>query len=249
MKTGCSLLFFLFFTSNIMAQKEKAIGKIIYERLTRKNVEYIEMWFSGKAYKYSLRIRPDQFLVVKKDYASVEDSLEVVRKNAQIKQMFTEGPPPQIWYGSLAENVVLNKVELNNESVITADTLQLINWQILEDTMTINNMSCQKAVGKTLDGRKLFVWFAPSIPVSVAPYSLRGLPGLILEVGMEDHSVHWKLIELQWPLKEDVYWSIPDKKSIVSKEERKKLTDKHNAAVWELIEYYKKLEKEKAKKN
>ena len=164
--------------------------------------------------------------------------------------MFNEGPPPQIWYGRLNDNIVLSEVELNGQKVITADTLQFVHWEVLEDTMLINGIVCQKAAGRfAIGNKKLAAWFAPSIPTSVAPYTLRGLPGLIFEVTTEDNAVEWKLLQLYWPLKETVKWRMPDRKSIVSKEEQKRLMDKHNAAAWELIEQFKKQEKDRVKKN
>ena len=61
------------------------------------------------------------------------------------------------------------------------DELKPQDWIILEDTMTILNYSCQKAVC-SFRGRDWVAWFAPSIPVSEGPLKFQGLPGLIMKI-------------------------------------------------------------------
>lgn len=54
-------------------------------------------------------------------------------------------------------------------------------WVILEDTLSVGGIVCQKAE-TNFGNRKWIAWFAPSIPISDGPYKFSGLPGLILKV-------------------------------------------------------------------
>lgn len=63
------------------------------------------------------------------------------------------------------------------------------NWQILDDTVSINGYLCQKATMQ-YGNRKWTALFAPSIPISSGPYKFAGLPGLILYVA--DEKEQWK---------------------------------------------------------
>ena len=54
-------------------------------------------------------------------------------------------------------------------------------WVILEDTLSLGGILCQKAE-TNFGNRKWIAWFAPSIPISDGPYKFSGLPGLILKV-------------------------------------------------------------------
>lgn len=56
-----------------------------------------------------------------------------------------------------------------------------LNWTILNDTLLIGNVRCQKAT-VTFGNRNWIAWFAPSIPVSDGPYKFCGLPGLIFRI-------------------------------------------------------------------
>jgi len=73
-------------------------------------------------------------------------------------------------------------------SFILREDLPQIDWQIHPDTKMIGSFQCTKATG-TFGGRVYDVWFTPEIPVSLGPYKLWGLPGLILEAKSRDNMV------------------------------------------------------------
>lgn len=56
-----------------------------------------------------------------------------------------------------------------------------LRWTILEDTLSIGTVRCQKAT-VSFGNRNWIAWFAPSIPVSDGPYKFCGLPGLIFRI-------------------------------------------------------------------
>ena len=60
------------------------------------------------------------------------------------------------------------------------DTARIISWELLPQTKNITSFKCQKARGN-FRGRTYTVWFTNDIPVSMGPWKLNGLPGLILE--------------------------------------------------------------------
>lgn len=56
-----------------------------------------------------------------------------------------------------------------------------MDWDIFEDSVqTIIGYECHKAVTK-FRGREWAVWYADGIPVSLGPWKLNGLPGIILQ--------------------------------------------------------------------
>jgi len=59
--------------------------------------------------------------------------------------------------------------------------LQVLNWQILPDTMQVSGYAAQKAT-TSFAGRDWVAWFAPEIPISDGPYKFNGLPGLIVQL-------------------------------------------------------------------
>ncbi len=55
------------------------------------------------------------------------------------------------------------------------------NWEITEESSTINGYQAQKAYCD-FGGRRWEAWFTPEIPYSEGPYKFCGLPGLILNI-------------------------------------------------------------------
>lgn len=55
------------------------------------------------------------------------------------------------------------------------------NWQLINDTATINGYFTQKAI-TDFGGRSWIAWFCPNIPYNDGPYKFCGLPGLIVKV-------------------------------------------------------------------
>ncbi len=60
-----------------------------------------------------------------------------------------------------------------------------IDWQLMSDSKKIGPYVCQLAVAQ-VGGRKWHAWFAPDVPVSVGPWKLHGLPGLIVSAYDDD---------------------------------------------------------------
>ena len=66
------------------------------------------------------------------------------------------------------------------DTLFVKDKARIISRELLNETKNINSFSCQKAIGN-FRGRTYTVWFTNDIPVSLGPWKLNGLPGLILE--------------------------------------------------------------------
>lgn len=60
-----------------------------------------------------------------------------------------------------------------------------IDWQLMSDSKQIGPYVCQHAVAR-VGGRNWHAWFAPDVPVSVGPWKLHGLPGLIVSAYDDD---------------------------------------------------------------
>ncbi|GHE31853.1 GLPGLI family protein [Sphingobacterium griseoflavum] len=65
----------------------------------------------------------------------------------------------------------------------------VLDWDLLTDTMTVMGYRCQKAV-VDYGGRRWEAWFSTEIPISDGPYKFCGLPGLIVTI--EDATSSWK---------------------------------------------------------
>jgi len=90
-----------------------------------------------------------------------------------------------------------------NTHYIITDSL-FSNWQLTRDTKTIQHLTCYKAIGrftttsgKTAKQSTLIAWYCPSIPNSFGPRGYGGLPGLILQLQVNNVSFSAKKIDLE----------------------------------------------------
>lgn len=58
---------------------------------------------------------------------------------------------------------------------------ETLNWKLLPETQTIDNIKCQKAE-TDYGGRHWTAWFTQEIQIQEGPYVFHGLPGLIIEI-------------------------------------------------------------------
>jgi GLPGLI family protein len=76
------------------------------------------------------------------------------------------------------------------DTIFVKDSARVIKWEIQNEFKKINIYNCQRAKGK-FRGRDYFVWFTSDIPISLGPWKLNGLPGLILEASDSKNMFHF----------------------------------------------------------
>jgi len=73
-----------------------------------------------------------------------------------------------------------------------------IQWEIKKESKTMEGLEVIKAEA-IFRGRKYIAWFTPDIPVSLGPWKLNGLPGLILEAYDETREIQFVFQKLIYP--------------------------------------------------
>jgi GLPGLI family protein len=210
------------FCQNLKSQNFLFNGYINYElKEYSQEPEIIEFWFNQQEYAYTKKIKDfrktTNYKVFlnnvknKKDSIALENIIDSInRKNNELPEKFTAG--------SLKSNIIIqNEYDENQKLVCVSDELNLINWELKNETRLINGYTCQKAEGKF--GNMVYeAWFTSKIPVSVAPFQLRGLPGLIIELINKNTGTIIRAIRVEW---QTVSKSIRycDSKNIISRKE------------------------------
>lgn len=88
------------------------------------------------------------------------------------------------------KNTMNDAMEMLGKVYIVEDSLQMPNWKILNDIKDVAGHICMKAmIQDTVKKQKIIAWFAQDIPVNAGPERLYGLPGLILELDINDGAV------------------------------------------------------------
>jgi GLPGLI family protein len=88
------------------------------------------------------------------------------------------------------KNTMNDAMEMLGKVYIVEDSLQTPNWKILNDIKDVAGHICMKAmIQDTVKKQKIIAWFAQDIPINAGPERLYGLPGLILELDINDGAV------------------------------------------------------------
>ncbi|MCO6480548.1 MAG: GLPGLI family protein [Phaeodactylibacter sp.] len=98
---------------------------------------------------------------------------------------------------------------------IFREPLPHIAWELLPEQKTIGGFTCTKATGN-FGGRIYDVWFTPNLPVSLGPYKLWGLPGMILEAKSRDGRVAYHFQAYYPEVEEEIVLAPPTEGKEVS---------------------------------
>ena len=86
-----------------------------------------------------------------------------------------------------SENKVSDQMTLLGKTYVIEDTLQPQAWKILNDMKEVAGHVCMNATWQdTIKQQNIIAWFALDLPVPGGPERFCGLPGLILEVDIND---------------------------------------------------------------
>lgn len=86
--------------------------------------------------------------------------------------------------------------ELGPKKYLIEDSLKRQSWKMEEGTKTIRGYVCKKATTKSRDGKDVFAWYAEDIQSSTGPETFGGLPGLILEVNVNDAEIVFTALDI-----------------------------------------------------
>jgi GLPGLI family protein len=101
--------------------------------------------------------------------------------------------------------------EMAGKTYIIEDSLKTLNWKILNDIKDVAGHICMKAmVEDTIKKQKIIAWFAQDIPLNAGPERLYGLPGLILELNINDGAVIVEATKIE-PIKITTQMDLPKK--------------------------------------
>ncbi len=97
----------------------------------------------------------------------------------------------------LQKNVEIR--ELAGQKFLVEDTLKRMPWKLTGETKKIQNYDCMKAtmINKA-NNQPIVAWFTEAIPVPSGPAGFGGLPGLILEVDVNDGDMVYKTTKIDF---------------------------------------------------
>lgn len=123
---------------------------------------------------YSLRFTPEESVYTHEDPNGTED-------------IWTWRKDDYLIHRNWATMTRQDLVEMLDRTYIIEDDLHFPKWKILSEIKDIEGYVCMSAETRdTIKGQRIVAWFTDQIPVPAGPEMSGGLPGMILELEVND---------------------------------------------------------------
>ncbi len=132
--------------------------------------------------------------------------------------------PQSNLYRDLKNDKVVESREFMGRDFLIKDDVENFKWKLAGEQKKILQYNCQKAILQDTT-RKVFAWFTAEIPVDAGPAAFSNLPGLILELDIDNGARIYlaSKVELPPPGKKSI--EIPNKGKACTRAEYKKTVD------------------------
>lgn len=194
------------FSGSVTYRLNKDLGVPIYQDFTLLFDQNISIMTAASKYKY--KKVPENLTILKSD-KTLSKLVGHTYINRNTDSIFSQGLVYKTPY-------------------YVKDKIEKTKWKLGTETKDISGFPCQNATGN-FGGRRYKVWFTTAIPVSLGPWKLLGLPGLILYARDDTGSIEFiaKNVELGLPANtvQDKYDNIPKMGAVKSLREFVPLKD------------------------
>jgi GLPGLI family protein len=156
----------------------------------KKDVLVLEIGkYSSKCYSYK-KFQTDSAMISDLERSKALGNISIDARK------YDMGGMSQQFYKNYSKNTITVTDRILRTTYLYIDSLNLFQWQIMTDTTTILNYSCQKATC-TFRGRNYIAWFTPQIPLNEGPLKFGELPGLILRLKDSKDNFEFNCISLE----------------------------------------------------
>jgi len=165
-------------------------GKISYKvKLIENNIKKNDSFLSGltnsfNELTYTLYFKNEISLFFLNEVMEIDNSNKIKRAS-----IFAGN---DLYYINLKEHIFLKQTHFAGNVYLVSLPSNQLNWNITKEEKNIQNFKTYKAEAiKIIDNKyhpeiKVTAWFTPEIPTGIGPKNYFGLPGLILELQVDD---------------------------------------------------------------
>ncbi len=168
-------------------------------------------------------------------FNSNESSFKVVNRLSQNKMeeaAIMVGDGSGVYYLNIDSKEKLHQKEAFGKSFIIKDDLYNVKWVLKNKSKNISQYKCNKATttktvinekGKFV--KKVTAWYTPKIPANFGPIGYGNLPGLILELDIENE-VNFIVKKIELNTKKKIIINKPAKGKLVTPKEFEEISKK-----------------------
>jgi GLPGLI family protein len=175
------------------------------------NTALFELTFSGDQSVYQAK--------------KVEEIQEVTANQGGTRMTMRFGRDNRIVYKNMAEDKMIDSRDFMQKQFLITGPLKARKWKIGSKQKEILGYNCMEASFRVDSATALVAWFAPTLTTANGPSDFQGLPGMILQIDINDGE---RMITATEILTDSVDTSVivaPDKGKEVTAEEFEKIRE------------------------
>lgn len=129
-------------------------------------------------------------------------------------------------YKNYATEKITELRELGPKKYIIEDSLRKQGWKLSDETKTVKGHTCKKATATSRDSLLITAWYAEDIQSPAGPEEYGGLPGMILELNINDAEIVFTALDIVTKgFDKKIVKAPTNGKKVTSKEFQKMLDD------------------------
>lgn len=132
------------------------------------------------------------------DYAYRYEFVEELTEGFEHSNLVSDDTEKYYSYhiGKISGKVDYHLTNYPKKSLNIVDSLPSIKWKISSDTKKVGSFNCTRAVGN-YRGRVIEAYFTTSVPISIGPNNLNGLPGAVILATSHDGDFQFEATKLK----------------------------------------------------
>ena len=186
----------------LMAQANE--GKIIYDESVKVEIDIPEehreqlagLLPDAQTAKKVLIFNSSESIYKDAADQETEEVVEAGSESSGMRIKMVMARPDNQLYKNITDQEVIEKEEMMGRYFRIVDDLPSFPWKLGNESKTILGYTCQNALMNHED-HDVEAWFAPQIPISNGPMQFGQLPGMILELDIDNGQIHVVASDIQ----------------------------------------------------
>ncbi|MEM7368520.1 MAG: GLPGLI family protein [Bacteroidota bacterium] len=159
-----------------------------------------------------------------KNKASDEGPETIEADGGDFKFKMVRSMPDNQIYKNLTTKQTVQLEEFFGKKFLIAGELRTYEWKMTGEQKPIMDMLCLQAISADTS-KKIEAWFTPQIPIGTGPDLLVGLPGIVLEMTLDDGQRKLTATNIEFKEFAEGEIAAPTKGKSVTQEEYKEIVD------------------------
>jgi GLPGLI family protein len=179
--------------ASMASHAQKMEGEVTYEKVYHWTKIYSRLTYLSTEEKDRMKMtwgKDDEYKQEMKLFFNDKKSFYTYSKNQENEGGYSWNEKEYKVYRDLENEKRTDIIEMLGKIYIVEDSVRAPKWKVMNKIKEIAGYMCMMAVTEdTIKNQQITAWFADNLPVSAGPELYGGLPGMILELDINEGDI------------------------------------------------------------